>query len=125
MLTHIPRENRKEVYTRDRWPITEVLNRPNSPDLSIARCRVEPGVTTELHRLLDTRETYVIETGQGVMDDGSDPAFPVNVGDAVVIPANRAQRITNTGTTDLVFLVYCQPRFEPRSYDPLEPQESG
>ncbi len=124
MLIHIPHQDHKEVYTRERCHITEVLNHPDSPTLSIARCRVDPGVTTELHRLLETMETYFIEAGQGVMDDGINPAFPVQTGDSIVIPAGHAQRITNTGASDLVFLVYCRPRFEPQAYDPVDLNES-
>lgn len=120
MLTKIPRNDSVEFFTRERCHIKEVLNDPNSPGLSIARCRVEPGVTTELHALTDTAETYLIEAGTGVMDDGTAPGFPVGPGDAMSIPPGHPQRIRNTGAEDLIFLVLCTPRFEVPCYTPLE-----
>lgn len=118
MLTKIPRNMGAEFFTRERCHIKEILNDPNSGNLSIARCHVEPGVTTELHSLLNTAETYLIETGIGRMDDSQNPGFDVTAGDCVSIPANYPQRITNTGDTDLIFLVICSPRFEPACYTP-------
>ena len=35
-------------------------------------------------------------------------------------PAGTAQRITNTGESDLIFLCVCMPRFTPDSYESLE-----
>ena len=120
MLTKIPANDSDAFFTRERCHIQELLNDPASPGLSIARCRVEPGVTTELHALANTAETYLIEAGSGVMEDGSGPGFAVGPGDAVSIAKDHAQRIRNTGNTDLVFLVFCTPRFVPACYTPLE-----
>ena len=120
MLGKIAANTSAEFFTRERCHIKEVLNDPSSPGLSIARCRVEPGVTTELHALAGTSETYLIETGNGVMDDGVGPGFAVGPGDAVSIPADHPQRIRNTGKVELVFLVLCAPRFEPSCYQPLD-----
>ncbi|NOX41093.1 MAG: cupin domain-containing protein [Alphaproteobacteria bacterium] len=115
-LTRITANKSVEFYTRERCFITEILNHPDSPDLSLARCRVLAGVTTELHRLKATREVYVIEQGQGLMDDGHSEQLAVKAGDSVTIPAGHGQRIENTGTEDLVFMVICTPRFEPECY---------
>ncbi len=120
MLTRIGRNNSAAFFTRERCHIDEILNDSASPDLSIARCRVERGVTTELHCLMGTAETYLIEKGTGEMDDGTAPAFPVKAGDCVAIAPDHPQRIRNTGPDDLIFLVICRPRFEPSCYRPLE-----
>lgn len=118
MLSKIPRNDSPEFFTRERCFIKEILNDPASGALSIARCRVAPGVTTELHSLLKTAETYLIEAGTGRMDDAQSPAFTVCAGDSVTIPPNHPQRIQNTGKDDLIFLVICTPRFEPACYTP-------
>ena len=108
-----------EVWTSERCFISELLNDPGWPELSLARCRVEPGVTTELHAL-DVTEVYVIEHGQGRMCLGDEEPFDVGPGDAVTITQHEAQQITNTGTDDLVFLCVCTPRFLQDSYTSLE-----
>lgn len=109
----------QEILTRERCYVRERLNDPRVPGLSLARCRVEPGVTTERHRL-SVAEWYVVERGRGRMEVGDDPAFDVGPGDAVAIPAGVAQRITNTGDGDLVFHCVCTPRFTPSCYEALE-----
>jgi len=38
----------------------------------------------------------------------------------VVIPPGCRQRIRNTGSSELVFLAICSPRFEPRHYEDVE-----
>ncbi len=120
MLRKIPANGDPEFFTRERCHIKEVLNDPASPGLSLARCRVAPGVTTELHALAGTAETYLIERGTGVMDDGAQAPLAVGPGDCVTIAPDHPQRIRNTGSEDLVFLVICTPRFEPACYTPLE-----
>jgi len=120
MLRKIPTNTSAEFFTRERCHIKEVLNNPASPGLSIARCRVAPGVTTELHALAGTAETYLIESGSGDMDDGKSAGFAVDPGDSVTIPPGQSQRIRNTGQDDLIFLVMCHPRFQPVCYQPLE-----
>lgn len=123
MLTLIKNKNSAEFFTSERCHIVELLNDDNSPDLSVARCRVEPGVTTQLHSLTGTTEVYGIEQGQGIMDDGKHPGIAVAAGDNILIPADHPQRICNTGTDDLIFVVTCQPRFEPACYNDLETGE--
>lgn len=111
--------SRDEVLTRERCYITELLNDPAVPRASLARCRVPPGVTTELHRLA-VDEWYVVSEGHGRMEVGGEPPFEVAPGDAVAIPAGCAQRIENHGAADLVFQCLCLPRFTPECYEPLE-----
>lgn len=108
-----------EFATRERCFITEILNDPAEPKVSLARCRVPPGVTTELHSLA-INEWYIIETGQGEMETAGNAAFTVGPGDTVVIPRDVSQRIHNSGNADLIFQCICMPRFTPLDYQPLE-----
>jgi mannose-6-phosphate isomerase-like protein (cupin superfamily) len=111
--------NKAEFPTRERVFITERLNDPAVPGLSLADARVKPGVTTELHRLT-VDEWYVIEHGSGLMAVGGGEQFEVGPGDVVVIPAGASQSIRNTAGSDLRFQCICVPRFTPDSYEPLE-----
>lgn len=108
-----------EVYTRERCYIAELVNDDAWPEVSLARCRVEPGVTTELHALT-VLEVYVIERGTGSMRVGDEAPFSVGPGDTVTIPKQSAQSITNTGADDLVFTCVCTPRFLQDCYTSLE-----
>jgi mannose-6-phosphate isomerase-like protein (cupin superfamily) len=109
----------EEVWTVERCYITELLNDASQPEVSIARTRVEPGVTTQLHAL-SVSEWYVIESGQGQMRVGDEPPFSVSPGDTVAIPKNLAQQISNDGREDLIFLCVCAPRFSQDCYTSLE-----
>ena len=111
-----------EIWTSERCYIQELLNDPELPDVSVARTRVEPDVTTELHSL-DILEVYVIERGQGLMRVGDAAPWPVGPGDTVAIPAHEPQQITNCGDSDLLFHCVCVPRFTPASYTSLEAED--
>ena len=108
-----------EVWTDERCWITELANDPAWPEFSLARCRVEPGTTTQRHALA-VHEFYLVRQGSGLMSVGAAPPFDVGPGDTVTIPQHAAQRITNTGTTDLVFDCLCTPRFLQECYTSLE-----
>lgn len=110
---------RDEILTRERCYITELLNDERVPQVSLARCRVPPGVTTELHSL-SVAEWYVIGSGHGWMTVGDAAPFEVRPGDSIAIPAHASQCIENPGAEDLVFQCICVPRFEPVCYSPLE-----
>jgi mannose-6-phosphate isomerase-like protein (cupin superfamily) len=109
-----------EFYTPERCYIRELSNTPADPDVSIARARVEPGVTTRWHRVVATTERYVIVEGRGRVEMGSFPPREVGVGDVTIIPPSCRQRITNIGPGDLVFLAICTPRFRPEAYEDLD-----
>ncbi len=109
----------REIWTDERCFITELLNTPAQPDVSLARTRVEPGITTQLHAL-SVSEWYVIESGQGRMRVGDETPFDVGPGDVVKIPKHVAQQVTNSGKNDLVFLCVCAPRFSQECYTSLE-----
>lgn len=104
-----------EFATEERCAIVEELNDPACPEVSLARARVAPGVTTRNHLLRGTVERYVIQEGEGVVEIAG-LRHPVGPGDRVLIPADVAQRITNTGAADLVFHCVCTPRFRPENY---------
>lgn len=120
-MTHpflTPSGKLKEFATPERCFITELLNHPSRPNASLARARVEPGVTTQLHAL-DVEETYVIEAGSGIMEVDGD-RFRVGPGDSVLIPERVPQRIENDSLEDLIFLCLCRPRFRSEGYVNLE-----
>jgi mannose-6-phosphate isomerase-like protein (cupin superfamily) len=106
----------KEFPTEEDCFILEVANDANDPDVSIARARVRPGVTTEWHQLEGIAERYIIVQGNGRVEVGDLPPTIVTEGDVVRIPADVAQRITNIGDEDLVFFCVCSPRFVQSAY---------
>ena len=108
-----------EYFTPERCHILELLNGEDFP-YSLAQARVEPGVTTALHALKGVNEIYYILSGQGEMEVGDGLKGFVQKGDSVNIPAGMSQRITNTGTEDLLFLCICAPRFVVECYEDLE-----
>ncbi|MFZ9583515.1 MAG: cupin domain-containing protein [Pseudohongiellaceae bacterium] len=114
------RDPTRSYFTEELCHINELCNTPDDPTVSVAEARVAPGVTTRWHRLRGTVERYVIQSGSGVVDVGDLPPTPVTVGSVVVIPPGCRQRIRNTGSSELVFLAICSPRFEPRHYEDVE-----
>ena len=112
-------QQQNEILTRERCYIREILNDLRVPQWSLADCRVEPGVTTELHRL-SVDEWYVIVEGDGLVEVDRQKPVAVRPGDTVVIPKSKAQRITNSGQSDLRFRCICMPRFTPECYEALE-----
>ncbi|GJM08473.1 MAG: hypothetical protein DHS20C11_07490 [Lysobacteraceae bacterium] len=109
-----------EYYFDERCYITEWLNVESSAQLSIARARVEPGVTTAWHQLTGITERYVVLSGQGLVAVG-DLETTVSAGDVVIIPPDTRQRISNTcQQQDLIFLAICSPRFRVSAYVDLE-----
>ena len=107
----------QEVLTVERCAILELSNDPCDPDVSIARARVAPGVTTAWHHLTGVAERYVILEGSGLMEVAAEPQ-PVASGDVTHPPGVR-QRIRNLGAGDLLFLI-CTPRFSDECYVHLE-----
>ncbi len=114
-----PNDN-DEFYTDERCHILESSNSPSDDDVSIARARVEPGVTTCWHRLRQSTERYYILSGKGRVEVGENPAEDVASGDVVIIPPMCRQRIRNIGGDDLLFLAICSPRFRTEDYEELE-----
>lgn len=100
--------------------INELRNSGDDAACSIARARLEPGVTTRLHSLVDTVERYVILSGNGSMKLGAQAVIRLAPFDVVHIPAGEPQQISNTGSEDLVFLCICTPRFRMENYRDLD-----
>lgn len=110
----------REFETAERCHIIETANDSGDEAVSIARARVEPGVTTAWHKLDGVVERYLIVSGTGCVEVGDlEPAY-VSAGDVVRIPPDTPQRITNTGKDDLLFYAICSPRFIQACYIALE-----
>ena len=114
-----------EVKSNEGCYILEVSNDPGDEEVSIARARVEPGVTTRWHRLRQAAERYVIVSGKGLVEIRGVAPAGVESGDVVRIPPGAAQRITNTGEGDLLFYCVCSPRFRAEDYEDLEVSCNG
>ena len=112
-------KNISEFWTPERCFIQEILNDPSHPNSSLAVARVPPGVTTQLHRLNGTEETYIIKRGDGVLEIDGEKS-ELQLGDAIIIPAGASQKISNIGDEDLEFFCLCTPRFLPECYEDLE-----
>jgi mannose-6-phosphate isomerase-like protein (cupin superfamily) len=109
-----------EYMTDERCFIAEIANDPDDDEVSIARARVRPGIATAWHRVRGTTERYLIISGRGRAEvEGLEPA-EVTEGDVVRIPPQCAQRIINTGDSDLIFYCVCSPRFRQENYETLE-----
>lgn len=111
-----------EYWFEERCHITEWWNTPGDAAVSVARARVEPGVTTRLHRLRGVAERYVILEGRGRAEVGAGPPQEVGPGEVVMVPPDTAQRITNIGNSDLLFLAVCTPRFTRDAYEDIDPE---
>jgi len=110
-----------EYYFDEGCYILEYSNAEEDPDVSIARARVLPNTETQLHKLSQTIERYLILEGTGEVTLGDPNSNTLNCatvsnGDVIIIPKNCPQAIRNTGENDLIFLVICTPRFEPENY---------
>lgn len=121
LLPDIQRTDESNGFaTSERCDILEYWNRPDDPEVSIARATVAVGETTQVHRLENISERYLILQGRGLVRLGTLPATAVDPGDMVFIPPGCAQSIKNTGQVPLVFLAICTPRFRPECYHNLD-----
>ncbi len=102
-----------EYLTPERCFIAENFS---ADRISIARARVQAGVTTVPHHLKGVDEIYIIVEGSGKVTVGNLEPTDVGVGDMVIIPAGASQKITNIGENDLVFYCVCTPRFTADCY---------
>jgi len=107
-----------EFYTPERCYIIEIMNQPGI-DFSIARARLEPGVSDALHSLAGTHEAYYILSGRGRLRFGNEER-EVGPADIVLYAPGVPQTITNIGSNDLIFLCVCVPRFKKEIYVNLE-----
>ncbi|MEZ4966521.1 MAG: cupin domain-containing protein [Saprospiraceae bacterium] len=114
-----PTRESDEFHTDERCHIIEIMNTAAVDNLSVARARVEPGITTALHTLEADEYYYILEGAGEVEIDGSFKS-EVAKGDLVRIRSGQTQRIRNTADSDLLFLCICTPRFRQESYTGLE-----
>lgn len=114
-----PTQLEEEFTTEERCHIIEIMNNNDVVNLSIAQARVTPGQTTQWHVLAADEYYYLLE-GEGIVELGDSFKGKVVPGDVVRIKAGVAQRITNTSSSDLIFLCICTPRFRPELYTSLE-----
>ena len=112
-----------EFYTPEQCHITELSNSVDDLELSIARARLEPGITTRWHRLSATAERYYILSGKGRVEIGELDPREVSAGDLVLIPPMCRQRIANVGAEDLVFLAICTPPLSNDVYEDIEEEQ--
>jgi len=113
-------DEHSEFSTEERCHIIELLNLTTDRSQSVARARVEPGVTTAWHRLKNTSECYYILSGTGRAEIGETLEQEMTAHSLIKIPPNTPQRITNTGEEDLIFLCFCVPAFSAEMYESLE-----
>ncbi|WP_226662116.1 cupin domain-containing protein [Microbulbifer aggregans] len=109
-----------EFFTPEKCFIVELSNSADDENLSIARARVEPGVSTRWHRLKTSAERYYILSGTGRVEISDLSSEVVGPGDVVIIPPMAPQRITNTGQEDLIFLALCTPPFTSQDYEDID-----
>jgi mannose-6-phosphate isomerase-like protein (cupin superfamily) len=110
-----------EYWFEERCHIIEWWNTPADDAVSVARVRIEPGVTTRLHRLKGVTERLVILEGQGLAEVAEAAPREIGAGDVVVVPPGAAQRIHNVGTCDLICIAICTPRFNCDVYEDIDP----
>lgn len=115
-----PDSHLEYAFAEEGCHILESWNHPDDPQVSIARARVRPGVTTRWHALREVTERYLIVSGNGVVEIGELAPATVRAGDVVVVPSGARQRIGNTGMDDLIFYAICTPRFVADCYATLE-----
>jgi mannose-6-phosphate isomerase-like protein (cupin superfamily) len=115
-----PFKPEREYYFEENCFINELSNSDDDGTLSIARVTVKTGNTTRWHRLNGVEERYCVLQGSGDVYLGDQQKQPVCAGDVVLIPAGCAQRISNTGGDDLVFLAICSPRFTGDAYEAID-----
>lgn len=104
----------EEFLAGDNTLLRELLH-PAKTDLgirySLAHAIVEPGKTSQPHRLRVSEVYYILE-GEGIMHI-DDESAKVRPGQAVYIPPGSRQNIKNTGSSDLKFLCIVDPAWRP------------
>ena len=118
-MTEHTRYSDIEVYkTKDGSDIRELMHPAHHAckQQSLAEASVPPGVTTRLHRHMQTEELYFILQGEAEMTLG-DKHFAVQAGDSICILPGTRHCIRNTGTSELKLLCCCSPAY---SHDDTE-----
>ena len=87
--------------------VGEITNRH-----SVAYVIVPPGKSSLLHYHPEAEESYYILQGKGqfILDKHERLVLP---GQVILIPSPKPHKIINVGESDLVFLSFCVPAWEP------------
>jgi len=100
----------EEFVAGDHTLLRELLH-PDKANIklrySLAHAVLKPGLTSQLHTLTSSEVYYILE-GEGTMFI-NDESSVVSAGQAVYIPPNAKQYITNSGKVDLKFLCIVDP----------------
>lgn len=79
---------------------------------SVAYVTIPPGKSSLHHSHLISEESYYILEGTARMLL-ADEETTVVPGDAILIPSQKVHQIINAGETDLAFIAFCVPAWEP------------
>ena len=109
-----------EYFFEEGCHILELSNSDRDPGASVARARVPVGGVTRWHCLEGITERYILLEGTGQVEIGVSMREDLGPGDVAVIPPGVRQRVSNTGSGDLLFLAVCTPRFNSEAYQDLE-----
>jgi len=98
--------------TKDGSTIRELMHPTihGNANQSLAEAILPAGVTTRLHRHIQSEEIYHITSGTGMMTLG-DECFPVQAGDSLCIPPGTPHRIQNSGAQELRIFCCCAPPY--------------
>ena len=100
-----------EFLAGDHTRLREVLHPANDNvelPYSLAHARLEPGAASLPHRLQKSDELYYFLEGRGALHV-EEAVYPVQAGDAVLVPAGALQHLENTGQDQLTFLCIVSP----------------
>jgi len=75
----------------------------NSKGRLFAKNVLKPGSSVGFHEHVGDSETYVILSGEGLVDDNGDQ-LSVKPGDVIITRNGEKHSIENTGTSDLEFI---------------------
>jgi mannose-6-phosphate isomerase-like protein (cupin superfamily) len=103
----------EEFIAGDRTILRELFHpdkQPVSLGYSLAHAIVSVGDTSQPHSL-STSEVYYILSGVGEMHIAGE-IQAVEVGDAIYIPPDAKQFITNTGSEPLIFICIVDPAWQ-------------
>ncbi len=101
--------------------ISELIGRADrsSERHSVAHITLPPGKSSLPHYHPVTEESYHILQGRARMRVGGEEAI-LAPGQSVLIPPQTPHQITSIGETDLTFLAFCVPAWEPACEVPVE-----
>ena len=110
-LFHKRRQDAELIRAPDGCRLRELIHpERDAADVpySLAEASIEPGESTENHRLLEEDELYYFVLGRGhLIVDGE--RHEVREGDSILVPRGAAQTLVNDGDTTLGWLNVVSP----------------